>query len=208
MSKIAKPAAIKTVTTAPASVAIAVVPSFAGPAGAIVKAYTLAGKAEANLGRSLETIFRGFLDACRVAGIPRDKAGCDAIGRAMSEHLKKDGVIGRALIGGIHPQFKENTLKNYIGGAKKAHHHNVQWKASSFTDKALAVPWGKTVTDAEPAKAAKAGAVSTTNVKDLQATLLKAIEQARLLNMRDFANELGSFAGNYLDGFKFESKAE
>lgn len=200
-----------------AAVAVAVVPSFAESANAIVKSYKTAGKAEKVLFDSLESIFRLFLDKCRVAGVPRDEAGCDAVGKAMMVTLKPDGIIGKALTQGIHPRFQKETLKNYIGGAKRAHHHNVQWKASIFTDKTMACPWSKKAAAAAAKTAAKAdakapakaaGKVQTTSLKELQATLMKAIEQARLLNMRDLANALGSVAAERLDGFKFESKSE
>ena len=207
-----KQTTIKTTQASTPAVAVAVVPAFAESANAIVKSYKTAGKAEKNLDDSLESIFRLFLDKCRVAGIPRDQAGCDAIGKAMMVTLKPDGIIGKALTQGIHPRFKKKTLENYIGGAKRAHHHNVQWKASMFTDKAMACPWSKKAAAAAAKTAAKtpakSGKVTTTTLKDAHASLLKAIQQYRLVNQRDFANQLGALIEATYSDFKFESKSE
>lgn len=177
--------------------------SFAPAAQQIVSAHRVAAKATEKLGKTVQKIMLGFLDQC--GDIPRNKDGCDTIAKAMRIELKDDGILGKALKDNIG--LKLATVKNYVTSAMVAHYYGVEWKAGLFND---GLPWNKDGTakapKAEPAKAA--GKVQTTTLKDLQATLLKAIEQARLLNQRELANLIGALAADRLDGFKFESKSE
>lgn len=180
--------------------------SFSTAAAQIVAAHRVAAKATEKLGKTVQKIMIGFLDQC--GDIPRTKDGCDQIGKAMRVELKDDGILGKALKDNIGLKLK--SVKNYVTSAMIAHYYGIEWKAGLFND---GLPWNKDGTAKAPKADAKeptkaAGKVQTTSVKDLQATLLKAIEQARLLNMRDLANALGSVAAERLDGFKFESKSE
>lgn len=180
--------------------------SFSAAAAQIVAAHRVAAKATEKLGKTVQKIMIGFLDQC--GDIPRTKDGCDQIGKAMRVELKDDGILGKALKDNIG--LKLASVKNYVTSAMIAHYYGIEWKAGLFND---GLPWNKDGTAKAPKADAKApakaaGKVQTTSLKDLQATLLKAIEQARLLNMRDLANALGSVAAERLDGFKFESKSE
>jgi len=180
--------------------------SFAPAAQQIVAAHRVAAKATEKLGKTVQKIMIGFLDQC--GGIPRTKDGCDQIGKTMRIELKDDGILGKALKDNIG--LKLASVKNYVTSAMIAHYYGIEWKAGLFND---GLPWNKDGAAKAPkagvaTETTKAGAVSTTTVEELAKTLSKAIEQARMLQMRDFANELGSFIGTYLDAFKFESKSE
>lgn len=183
--------------------------SFAPSAEQIVAAQRAADKAQEKAGKTVEKVMLFFLDQCK--NLPRTKEGCDIIGKAMAAELKPEGILGKAIKEGVG--LKIESLKQYVTSAKIAHFKSIPWKAGLFNEKLPYNPDGtlkaapkESTGTAEPTKAA--GKVQTTSLKDLQATLLKAIEQARLLNMRDLANALGSVAAERLEGFKFESKSE
>lgn len=184
--------------------------SFAPAALQIVAAHRVAAKATEKLGKTVQKIMIGFLDQC--GDIPRTKDGCDQIGKAMRIELKDDGILGKALKDNIG--LKLTSVKNYVTSAMIAHYYGVEWKAGLFND---GLPWNKDGTAKAPKADAKAdakapakaaGKVQTTTMKDLEQTIRKAIEQARLLNQRELANLIGALAADRLDGFKFESKSE
>lgn len=184
--------------------------SFAPAAAQIVAAQRAADKAQEKAGKTVEKVMLFFLDQCK--NLPRNKEGCDVIGKAMAAELKPEGVLGKAIKEGVG--LKRESLKQYVTSAKIAHFKNIPWKAGLFNEKLpynpdgtlKAAPAKESSNSVEPAKAA--GKVQTTTMKDLEQTIRKAIEQARLLNQRELANLIGALAADRLDGFKFESKSE
>ena len=195
MTKIAKPTAI-------------IAPSFAPVGTKLVNAFKAFDLASVRMSGSVSAAMQQYVDHCVVEGLPRNEDGCKAIRKAVALACDEGrGALATAIATGA---MERKTLIEYSQSAQRAFFHNVAWSAALKNDPAFALPWGKAhgTTGGVETEAKKAGAVSTTTAEELQKTLLKAIEQARLLNMRDFANELGSFVGNYLDAFKFESKSE
>ena len=150
--------------------------SFNKAASAIVKALAMQDKAAVKGGQLIETTFIQYLDSCTLAGVTRDQAGVDAIGK---EILGCQVMVDAIAIYG--PVFK-TTVSSYAGGAKRAYYWDAQWYASAHLSPEKGgmeyLPWGK------GAKAAKArsGKVSVTTDAELMLTIRKAIEQAFLLN--------------------------
>jgi len=187
---------------------VVIAPSFIPFGSKVVRAYQAFDLASVKMSGTIDATMRQYVDACVIEGLARTEDGCKAIRKAIAVACDEGkGILATAVATGA---IERKTLIEYGASAQRAFFHNVPWEAGLKNDPAFALPWGKAkaTSDGVKAEAVKAGKVQTTTVKELQETLMKAIEQARMLQMRDFANELGGFAGNYLDGFKFESKSE
>lgn len=151
----------KTTSTAPA-ITIAV-PAF--PGKALIKAQAeydkSAEKISAKFADITRTIFNGWIDAARAAGLDRSEAGCNALRKAFVD--QED--IARAVREGL---WDRATVGNYAQGAMRAFFHGAEWSPRAFQgeDKGglPALPWskkaaaGKAKTEASKAdKADKAG---------------------------------------------------
>lgn len=183
-------------------------PSFNKSGAKIARAFQALDKASEDFRDSMTIAFQSYIDQCVIAGMPRNQDSCNAIRKAIA--LACDEGTGALATGVALNYVERKTIVEYGNGAQRAFFHGVPWSPTLKNDPAYALPWGKAKATKEgvTVEAKKAGAVSTTSVKDLEQTILKAIEQARMLQMRDFANELGGFVSTYLDSFKFESKSE
>jgi enoyl-[acyl-carrier-protein] reductase (NADH) len=188
-----------------------IAPSFVAAGARITVAFQKFDKASQDLEDGLQNAFQKFIDQCTVAGMPRTKESCDAIKKAIATACDEGtGMLATAIATG---GLERKTIIEYGSGAQRAFFHGIKWYSSLKNETAenLTLPWGKTKKATKAGvniETTKAGAVSTTTVEELAKTLSKAIEQARLLQMRDFANELGGFVASYLDSFKFTSKSE
>lgn len=195
MTKIAKPTAT-------------IAPSFAPVGAKLVNAFKAFDLASVRMSGSVSAAMQQYVDHCVVEGLPRNEDGCKAIRKAVATACDEGrGALATAIATGA---MGRKTLIEYSQSAQRAFFHNVAWSAALKNDPAFALPWGKAhgTTGGVESEAKKAGAVVQTTLKDAHATLRKAIEQYRLLNQRDFANELGSVASDHYEDFKFESKAE
>ena len=185
-------------------------PSFNATGKRIAVAYTRFDLASSRLVSDLSLAFQSYIDQCTIEGLVRNEDSCKAIRKAIAVACDEgSGALATAVATGL---IERKTLIEYGASAQRAFFHNVPWSPTLKNDPAFALPWGKakttTTKDSVDTKATKAGAVVSTTLKDAHATLMKAIEQYRLLNQRDFANELGSVASDHYDDFKFESKSE
>lgn len=187
---------------------IVVAPSFNKSGAKIARAFQAFDKASTEFSNSLANAYQMFVDQCVIAGMPRNQESCNAIKKAIA--LSCDEGTGALATGVALKYVERKTVIEYGAGAQRAFFHNVPWSPTLKNDPAYGLPWGKakTTKGGVATKTTKAGAVVTTTLKDAHATLLKAIEQYRMLNQRDFANELGSVASDHYDDFKFESKSE
>lgn len=185
-----------------------VAPSFNKSGARVAKAFQALDKASEAFRDSMQLAFQSYIDQCVIAGMPRNQESCNAIRKAIA--LSCDEGTGALATGVALTYVERKTVIEYGNGAQRAFFHNVPWTPTLKNDPAFGLPWGKAkaVSGGVDTKATKAGAVQTTSLKDLQATILKAIEQARMLQMRDFANEIGALAADCLESFKFESKSE
>lgn len=183
-------------------------PSFNKSGAKIAKAFQALDKASETFRDNMLIAFQSYIDQCVIAGMPRNQESCNAIKKAIA--LSCDEGTG-ALATGVALEYVERkTVIEYGNGAQRAFFHNVPWTPTLKNDPQFALPWGKAkaVSGGVATETKKAGAVVSTTLKDAHATLMKAIEQYRMLNQRDFANELGSVASDHYEDFKFESKSE
>lgn len=167
-------------------------PAFNPFAQAIVKSYGKFDKAASNFADQLSRTMNAYVDACRVApGIGKDKESCQAVQKA----IKNADAFVRAVSDGL---LESKTVTEYAQGAARALHYGIEWTANLKNDPTKALPWGK----AGKGGAGKAGAVTSTSREDLDKTLSKAIAQARILGLTEFAAQVLDVAIESLDGFK------
>jgi hypothetical protein len=167
-------------------------PAFNPFALAIVKSYGKFDKAASNFADQLSRTMNQYIDAARVApGIGKDKESCQAVQKAIRE---SDAFVRAVADGLLH----RSTVTEYAQGAARALHHGVEWFADIKNRPEFGLPWGK----AGKGGASKAGAVTSTSREDLDKTLSKAIAQARMLGLTEFAAQVLDVAMESLDGFK------
>jgi hypothetical protein len=168
-------------------------PAFHPFAKAIVKSYGKFDRASTTLNAELTRTMNQYIDAVRVApGIGKDKESCQAVQKAIRE---SDAFV-RAMADGL---LLRNTVTEYAQGAARALFHGVEWFADIKNRPEFGLPWGKA---GKGSGAGKAGAVTSTSREDLDKTLSKAIAQARMLGLTEFAAQVLDVAIESLDGFK------
>lgn len=183
-------------------------PSFNAAGKRIAVAYTRFDLASSRLVSDLSLAFQSYIDTCVIEGLARNEDSCKAIRKAIALSCDEgSGALATAVATGL---IERKTIIEYAQSAQRAFYHNVAWAPTLKNDPAFALPWGKAkaVSGGVATETKKAGAVVSTTLKDAHSTLMKAIEQYRMLNQRDFANELGSVASDHYEDFKFESKSE
>lgn len=168
-------------------------PSFAPHAVNIVKAYGKFDKASATFAANLSLTMNQYIDAVRVTpGIGKDEASCKAVQKAIREA----DAFQRAVRDGL---ILPKTITEYAQGAARALHHGVAWEPALKNNPDMALPWGKA---GKGGAATKAGKVESTDRAALDATLAKALKQARMLGLVEFAASVLDLAIESLDGFK------
>ena len=163
------------------SIVNAVVKSFEGEAKAIAKARTMQDKA-----------IQTALDAMLIAA---DKP--------KAEFLKGNAKTNAAR-GQIKAMFDAIVEKGFISKSSGASYQSAFWIAFE-----QGVPFQRDLNnkkdkpEGEAKTSAKAsGAVQSTTRKDLDKTLSKALAQARLLGLLDFAADILDLCQDCLDGFE------
>jgi len=152
------------------------------------KAFDLAGsKWSAQIAQSMQQ----YVDYCATT-IGRDEAACKAAQKAIRESQ----VVLDAIAAGV---VEAKTFTEYAQGAARALHHGIEWTATLKNDPTKALPWSK---KAKGGAATKAGKVESTDRKALDETLCKALKQARLLGLTEFAAQILDVAIESLDGFE------
>lgn len=164
------------------SIVNAVIKSFEGEAKAIAKARTAQDKA-----------IQAALDAMFIA--------CD---KPKAEFLKGNAKTNAAR-GQIKAMFDAIVEKGFISKSSGASYQSAFWIAfeqgiefSRDLNNKKKTPEGGT----GEAKPPVSGAVQSTSRTDLDKTLSKALAQARLLGLLDFAADLVDLCQDRLDGFK------
>lgn len=143
------------------------IPSFSRGAVALIAAQQSHDKASGKFAEILSRTFQMYLDACSVAGVPRDAKSVKAIGSTIrnDERIVKACVFDGTLVA--------KTVTEYAQSAMRAYFHNVPFSQGLKNDPAMVIPGGK--------KVAKSGSVTTTNNEALVKTLVKALEQCRTI---------------------------
>ena len=162
--------------------------SFNKSASIVIKALKAQEGAVIKSGKVIESTFLQYLDSCTMAGIPRDQAGVNAIGKEILECP----VMAEAIA--IYGPVFRNTVSSYSGGAKRAYYWGLDWYASAHLSPEKGgmayLPWGKGAKAEAAKKGARAGTVTKTNNEALLATLRKAIEQSMILNRLEMKGAL------------------
>jgi hypothetical protein len=164
-----------------------IIPSFENGAKSIIAAQAAADRAAVKTSDAIVMAIQRHLDACSVAGIPRDLQGVNAIGKGIRECQ----VFLDAVATGF---FEKKTITEYAQGAMRAYFHNVAFAASLKNDPAYKIP-------SKDGTVKSAGKSTTTTVAAFHRTLIKALQQARLLGLEEQAADLLDFCLESFDGF-------
>jgi hypothetical protein len=173
-------------TTSTKTTIASIVPSFDMGAKLIIAAQTAADKVAVKTSDAIVMAIQKHLDACAVIGVPRDLPGVNAIGKGIRECQ----VFLDAVAVGF---FERKTVTEYAQGAMRAYFHDVEFIASLKNDPAYKIP--------SKDGSVKAGAVSTTTVAAFHKTLIKALQQARMLGLEEQAADMLDFCLESFDGF-------
>jgi hypothetical protein len=170
-----------------------VAPDFDSFAKPIVTAHKAFDKASDKLSAIVARTFQAYIDVCAKNGVGHDKPSIDAIGAAIRECETFKYHVGMG-------NFERTTITNYAQSAMRAYFHGVPFAPSLFTNKEMGLPWGKTSGGASDAKTS--GKVQSTSRAELDKTLSKALAQARLLGLTEFAANVLDLCLESLDDFK------
>ena len=179
---------VKTASTKPVIVAL---PEFDSSATTIIKAYEKFDKASEALDTTVNATMQAYIDQCNKAGLGKDKADVDRLGKM----IRDSQVVLDIVALGAMPR---KTFTEYAQSAMRAFFHGVPFYASLKNDKNMGLPWGGAKGDKKNAS----GTVVSTTREALDKTLCKALEQARLLGLTEFAAEMLDLCIDRLDSFK------
>lgn len=173
------------VTSAP----VTIVP-FNGFAKRIISAYVSADKANVKMRDAVQTTMQQFIDTCAQTN-GRTEASCKALQKAIKESEVAANSVAKGLM-------EAKTWTEYSQSAARALYWNVDFEPSLKNDTGRKLPWSKKATNATTA----AGKTVSTDRAALDKTISKAIQQARLLGLEEFAAEILDVAIERLSDFK------
>lgn len=156
----------------------------------IVKGFKGFDKAQAKLSTVVDSTMQRFIDHVAVT-IGRDEKACKALQKAVADSQVVIDTVAQGIM-------EKKTFTEYAQSAARALHFNVPFEASLKNDTDKKLPWSKKGTTTT----AKAGKVTSTTRDELDKTLSKALAQARLLGLTEFAADVLDLAIDRLDGFK------
>ena len=165
-------------------------PAFDAYAKTIIKGYESFDNATAKLSATVHSTMQAYIDACATNGVARDKAGCTALGKAIRECDAVQAIVATGAM-------EKKTFTEYAQSAMRAHFHAVPFEASLKNNPDFALPWGK----AKESSGTKSGKVESTSRAELDKTLSKALKQARLLGLTEFAANFLDLCLESLDDF-------
>lgn len=166
-------------------------PAFDAYAKTIIKGYESFDNATAKLSATVHSTMQAYIDVCSKAGLSRDKAGCNALGKAIRECDAVQAIVATGAM-------EKKTFTEYAQSAMRAFFHGVPFEASLKNNKEMGLPWG----NAKPSSATpKAGKQIETSRKELDKTLTKALVQARALGLTEFAANMLDLCIDSLDNF-------
>ena len=173
-----------------ASVVVAL-PEFDSSATTIIKAYEKFDKASEALDTTVNATMQAYIDQCNKAGLGKDKADVDRLGKM----IRDSQVVLDIVALGAMPR---KTFTEYAQSAMRAFFHGVPFYASLKGNPDMGLPWGGAKGDKQNAS----GVVISTTREALDKTLCKALEQARLLGLTEFAADMLDLCIDRLDSFK------
>lgn len=158
-----------------------------------VDAFDAFGNADQTLSERVLALIQMAVDIA----YQKNGTGEDACKCLATEIRESEFAMNTALAG----VYSKTTWSNYAQGAQRALHFNVPFTAGLFKDAEKVLPWSKKA-PSEGAKQKAGGKVQSTTQADLIKTISKALAQARLLNMTDFAGEVLDVCIDRIEGFK------
>ena len=171
----------------PASVTV--VP-FNGFAKKIVSAYVSADKANTKMRDAVQVAMQQFIDTCAQTN-GRTEASCKALQKAIKESEVAANSVAKGLM-------EAKTWTEYGQSAARALYWNVDFEPSLKNDADKKLPWSKKATN----QTTNAGKTISTDRAALDKTISKALQQARLLKLEEFAAEILDLCIERLADFK------
>lgn len=164
--------------------------SFDDSARIIGKAYAGFDKSFAKLTGTVNAAMQGFIDQWSIAN-DKSEASVKAMGKAIRE---SQVVLDLVATGAM----EKKTFTEYAQSAMRALHYGVPFSADLKNNPDMGLPWGK----AGKGGATSSGPVKSTSRADLDKTISKALAQARMLGLAEFAADMLDLCLDSLDGFK------
>lgn len=168
--------------------------SFNSYAAAILKGFKGLDKVQATLSATINSSMQQFVDHVSIT-MGRDQKACVALQKAIRECQL---VIDADATGAM----KAKTFTEYAQSAARALHYGIPFETQLKGKKELALPWSKSASAQGAPSTGKAGKVESTDRAALDKTLSKALAQARILGLTEFAANVLDLALESLDGFK------
>jgi hypothetical protein len=169
------------------------VPSFNNAATAIIKALSAADNAAAKYSVTLATTMQQYLDNCAISGMLRDNAMVKAIGNEIRTCQAMLDAVATGML-------EKKTVTEYAQSAMRAYFHDVPFAQGLKNDPDFQIPNANG--DVKVKAPSKAGKVSKTSRAELDKTIVKMLEQARVLGLNEFAADMLDVCLESLDGFK------
>lgn len=167
-----------------------IAPSFDTYAKSVIKAKETAHKAMTKADAAIDATMQKFVDAWALAGFTNSRADVDKLGKAIRESETVKNIIDTEWL-------KRKTFTEYAQSAMRAFYHGVPFEASLKNNPDMVLPWGKS----KESSGAKSGKVESTSRAELDKTLSKALKQARLLGLTEFAANILDLCLESLDDF-------
>jgi hypothetical protein len=165
--------------------------SFDKFATEIVKGFKSFDQAQAKLSEVVETSMQQFVDHVATT-MGRDQKACEAMRKAINDSQVVIDTVAQGIM-------EKKTFTEYAQSAMRALHFNVEFAPSLKNDETKKLPWSK---KGSSNTSAKSGKVTNTSREELDKTLSKALAQARILGLTEFAANVLDLAIDSLDGFK------
>lgn len=172
---------------------IVALPEFDASAKTIIKAHEALDTASAKTRDVVNYAMQSYIDKCAAAGLSKTEADVTRLGKMIRE---SQTVLDIVAVGAM----EKKTFTEYAQSAMRAFFHGVPFSASLKNDKGMGLPWGGA--KGGDKKPNKAGPSTETTRAALDKTLSKALEQARLLGLTEFAAEMLDLCIDRLDSFK------
>lgn len=167
--------------------------SFDSYARAILKGYKGFDKAQASLSQTVSTTMQQFVDHVSVT-MGKDQKACEALQKSIRDcQLVIDADASGAM--------KKKTFTEYAQSAARALHYGVPFTTQLKQDDTKKLPWSKSASAKGSPAVGKAGKVESTTRAELDKTISKALAQARILGLTEFAANILDLALESLDGF-------
>ena len=165
---------------------------FASNAAKIIGAYKSFDAASGKLTATVNREVQAFIDAWSIAN-DKGQASCEA----MQKEIRGCDAVTKIIASGA---MEKKTFTEYAQSAARALHFGIAFEASLKNNDAYKLPWSKSNGAKSDPKVS--GKVSSTSREELDKTISKALAQARILGLTEFAATVLDVCLDSLDGFK------